>query len=96
MEVPLTRADVEVLCFCLDALLEAMEAGGVSPAAALEPWSAINDAWETWKTRRPNAGGVRVLGAEPRADPAIVRCAAAARGGGAMRAHARERRRHRD
>ncbi len=81
VEVPLARADVEVLCFCLDALLEAMEAGGVSPAAALEPWSAINDAWETWKNASArNAGGVAGSSApsRPAANPAIVRCAAAA------------------
>ena len=79
VEVPLTRADVEVLCFCLDALLEAMEAGGVSPAAALEPWSAINDAWETWKNR-PSAKGAAGSSSRgrPAADPAIVRCAGAA------------------
>ena len=84
VEVPLTRADVEVLCFCLDALLEAMEAGGVSPAAALEPWSAMADAWETWKNAsaknvlsNANAGASALL-RRPAADPAIVRCAAAA------------------
>ena len=80
VEVPLARADVEVLCFCLDALLEAMEAGGVSPAAALEPWSAINDAWETWKNASVRNAGVAGSSApsRPAANPAIVRCAAAA------------------
>jgi hypothetical protein len=43
---PLAQADLEVLCFCLDGLVEAMEAGGVSPAAALEPWAAMREDFE--------------------------------------------------
>jgi hypothetical protein len=46
---PLAGADAEVLCFCLDALCDAMagDAPGASPAAALQPWTEIAAAFES-------------------------------------------------
>ena len=44
---PLAEADVDVLRFCLDALSDGLDAGGVSPAAALEPWTAMAAAVES-------------------------------------------------
>ena len=77
IELPLARADVEVMCFCLDALLEAMEGGGVTPAAALEPWSAVSEAWEMWKSKSQVPNGSTPV-QRPGADGALIRCAAAA------------------
>ena len=46
---PLAGADAEVLCFCLDALCDAMagDAPGASPAAALQPWTEMAAAFES-------------------------------------------------
>ena len=49
---PLAGADAEVLCFCLDALCDAMShdpASCVSPAAALQPWTQMNAAFESFR-----------------------------------------------
>ena len=48
---PLAGADAEVLCFCLDALCDAMacEIPGASPAAALQPWTEIAAAFESFR-----------------------------------------------
>ena len=48
---PLAGADAEVLCFCLDALCDAVshDPPGVSPAAALQPWSEMSAAFEAFR-----------------------------------------------
>jgi len=48
---PLAGADAEVLCFCLDALCDAMacEIPGASPAAALQPWTEMAAAFESFR-----------------------------------------------
>ena len=51
---PLVGCDLPVLCFCLDALAEAMRGdspGGASPAAALEPWTSIGAEIESHKAK---------------------------------------------
>ena len=54
---PLAEADVDALRFCLDALSDGLDAGGVSPAAALEPWTAMAAAVESHVSSTSGSSG---------------------------------------
>lgn len=80
---PLARADVDALRFCLDALSDGLDAGGVSPAAALEPWTAMAAAVESHvsatsanknrNAERPTSHGAFLLECGTRAAAAAAR-----------------------
>ena len=70
---PLVGCDLEVLCFCLDALADGMcvvcdsGTGFPSPASALEPWASVATAIESYRA----CGGVL-----PQIQPELVNSAA--------------------
>jgi len=68
------RADLEVLCFCLDALSDALARGVASPAAALAPWTAMREGSDAGGGGEEKHQAAR----SPAAATAMLACAARA------------------